>query len=555
MSHFLHVYAKAARRPGFLRQLFLAACLAGSGRAASELRFCLHAEPKTFDPALVDDGDSETVRYLTAGVLIRVDRKTQQFLPELAESWQIDRGGRRITFHLRPNVKFSDGTPFTAADVAFTMKRLLDPATHSPTADSFRSSDAPPQIAVSGPLTVSIEFGAPVAGLERLFDEVAITSARSPQKTAAVLGPYKIAEYKPGAEVALDRNPNYWKVDANGVRLPYIDRVRLEIQTNHEIEVVRFRRGELDLINSLDAETYDELARAAPRSVYDAGASLESEMMWFNQAPAAPIAPHKLAWFGSSAFRRAISETINRADIARVVYRGHAQPAVGPISAADKFWFNASLKPHPFDPAGARRRLEAEGFHMSGGALFDRTGHRVEFSLLTNAGNRNRERMASMIQQDLDAIGIHVDIVTLDFPSLLERITRNMNYDACLLALTNLDLDPNAQMNVWLSSAPNHQWNPNQKQPATPWEAEIDKLMRAQARETRPEDRKRDFDRVQQIVWDEAPFLYLVTKNSMSAIAPDIQNAAPVGIVPQTYWNVEYLRKVEPSPRNRTNAR
>ena len=540
----------------------LAVSFAGAARAATELRFCLHAEPKTFDPALVEDGDSGTVKYLTGGVLIRVNRKTQQFIPELAESWQIDREGRRITFHLRPNVKFSDGAPFTAEDVAFTMKRLLDPATHSPTADGFRSSDAPPQIAVLGTLTVSIQFGAPVAGLERLFDEVAIESVRSPHhpaavpgSTAAVLGPYKIAEYKPGAEVVLERNPNYWKVDGNGVRLPYIDRVRLEIQTNHEIEVVRFRRGELDLINTLDAETFDDLAHAAPRSVYDAGASLESEMMWFNQSPSAPIPAHKLAWFQSAAFRRAVSEAINRADIARVIYRGHAQPAVGPISAADKFWFNASLKPHPFDPAGARKRLEADGFHMSGGALFDRTGHRVEFSIMTNAGNRNRERMASMIQQDLDAIGIQVDVSTLDQRREVERMTRSMNYEACLLALTNLDLDPNAQMNVWLSSAPNHQWNPNQKQPATPWEAEIDKLMRAQAGETRAADRKRDFDRVQQIVWEQAPFLYLVTKNAMSAIASGIQNAAPVGLTPQTFWNAEYLRKVAPAQRSQTNAR
>ena len=98
-------------------------------------------------------------------------------------------------------------------------------------------------------------------------------------------------------------------------------------------------------------------------------------------------------------------------------------------------------------------------------------------------------------------------------------------------------------MNVWLSSAPNHQWNPNQKQPATKWEAEIDKLMRAQAAAARPEVRKRAFDRVQQIVWDEAPFLYLVTKNSLTAISSEIQNASPVVLTPQAFWNIELLRK------------
>ena len=509
----------------------------------SELRFCLRAEPKTFDPLLVDDGNSETIRYLTGGVLIRVNRKTQQLSPELALSWTVDTQGRRITFRLRPNVKFSDGTPFSADDVAFTMKRLMDPETHSPTADTFRSSDIAPRIAVSSPLTVSVLFGAPVAGLERLFDQVAIMSAKSPRKIAAVLGPYVVAEYKPGTEVDLSRNPNYWKVDASGVRLPYIDRIRLEIQQNRDIELVKFRRGEIDLINSVDADTFDDLARLAPRSVLDAGASLESEMMWFNQAATSPLAAYKQTWFRSTAFRRAVSEAINRADLCRVVFRGHARPAEGPVSPANQFWFNASLKPHPFDVASARRRLVGDGFRIRNGQLYDREGHQVEFSIITNAGNRNRERIASMIQQDLQAIGIHLNVVTLDFPSLIERISKTFNYESCLLGLTNLDLDPNAQMNVWLSSASNHQWNPNQPAPATPWEAEIDKLMRAQASDTRAENRKRAFDRVQQIVSEQAPFLYLVTKNSLTAISPEVQNSSPVALTPQAFWNIELLRK------------
>ena len=527
--------------------LALALCPIKAGQPPSELRFCLRAEPKTFDPLMVEDGNSETIRYLTGGVLIRIDRRTQKLSPELATSWELDRKGDRIVFHLRPNVKFSDGTPFTADDVAFTMKRLMDPATHSPAADPFRSSDAPPRIAVSSPLTVSIAFGAPVAGMERLFDQVAILSARSPRKTAAVLGPYMVAEYKPGSEILLSRNPNYWKVDSKGARLPYIDQVRLDIQQNRDIELVRFRRGELDLINAVDADTFDELARQVPHSVVDAGASLESEMMWFNQVPNAPLPAYKLAWFKSTAFRRAVSEAINRADICRIVYRGHARPAEGPVSPANQFWFNASLKPHPFDPASARRRLESDGFQFRGGRLFDRDGHQVEFSLVTNAGNHNRERIAAMLQQDLQDVGVRLNVVTLDFPSLIERITKTFNYEACLLGLTNVDLDPSAQMNVWLSSAADHQWNPNQKQPATAWEAEIDKLMRAQAAETDNTVRKRYFDRVQQIASEQAPFLYLVTKNSLTAISPNLQNASPVVLTPQAFWNIEFLRKA-PAP-------
>jgi peptide/nickel transport system substrate-binding protein len=122
-------------------------------------------------------------------------------------------------------------------------------------------------------------------------------------------------------------------------------------------------------------------------------------------------------------------------------------------------------------------------------------------------------------------------------------MTQTFQYEACLLGLTNLDLDPSAQMNVWLSSASNHQWNPSQATPATPWEAEIDKLMRAQASEPVAAKRKQLFDRVQQIVWEQEPFLYLVDKNSLMAFSPALHNVAPSAIQPRAYWNIDVLQK------------
>ncbi|HJT87062.1 MAG TPA: ABC transporter substrate-binding protein [Bryobacteraceae bacterium] len=513
------------------------------GQLGGELRFCLRSDPKTFDPLLVEDDNSEVIRYLTGGVLIRVNRVTQALVPELAASWKVDEQGRRITFHLRRNLAFSDGTPFSAADVAYTMTRLMDPNTHSATADAFRSSAAAPRVDVRPDDTVSITFGAPVAGLERLFDQVAILSSRSPQKIKAVLGPFYVADYRPGIEVVLNRNPHYWKFDGKGRRLPYLDRVRLEIQQNRDLELVKFRRGEVDLITSMDADVFDQVARQRPSSAVDAGVSLESEMMWFNEVPTAPLPEYKRAWFASQEFRRAVSEAIHRDDICRVVYKGHARPAEGPVSPANRFWFNSTLKPPRYDPDAARSRLARAGFHARNGALYDREGHAVEFSLVTNSGNRTRERIAAMIQEDLKAIGIRLNVVTLDFPSLIDRITHSFQYETCLLGFTNVDLDPNGQMNVWLSSSGEHMWNPNERTPATPWEAEIDRLMHAQASEPRPNARKKLFDRVQQIVQEQAPVLYLVNKDSLMAFSPELQNVAPAALRPEAYWNIDTLRK------------
>lgn len=513
----------------------------GFAQPGSQLRFCINSEPKTLNPLLVDDDASDTIRYLTGGVLVRLNRMTQQLQPELATAWKVNRAGDAISFTLRRNVRFSDGTPFSAADLAYTIQRLMDPALHSPTGDSFRSGNGKVETRITGEDRISIEFPAPIVGLDKLFDQVAMLSGESPKHEMAVLGPYYVAENKAGSYLLLKRNPNYWKRDASGRQLPYIDSIRIEIEQNRDIEALRFERGEIDFIDSLSAEYYDRLAARTPTVVYDAGVSLDAEQMWFNQVANAPLPAYKKAWFASTRFRRAVSESINRADLARVVFRGHAQPAVGWISPANRFWFDASLRPQSFDPKSALRLLAEDGFSLRNSALYDRQGHAVEFSLITNAGNRYRESMAAMIQQDLAGVGIRLNVVTLDFPSLLDRITRSFDYETCLLGLVNNDLDPDAQMNVWLSSGENHIWNPNQKTPATAWEAEIDRLMRAQASTMDVRKRKQEVDRVQEIVWMQEPFIYLVNKDALVAVSADLHNAHPVALRPQVYWNPDQL--------------
>jgi len=535
----------------FALSLLLATVLCSPLHGQNQLRFCIGAQPTTFDPLLVADGPSETVRYLTGGVLVRLDRSSQQLVPELATSWTINRTGHAITFELRQNVRFSDGTPFDARDVAYTMERLMDPNLHSPTGDAFRSSDGKVTTTIDGEYRITITFPAPVVGLDQLFDQVAILSARSPRKEMAVLGPYYVEENKAGSYLLLKRNPSYWKHDAAGRQLPYIDSIRLDIQQNRDVELLRLVRGEIDFINSLTGQQFDQLKSTAPQVAFDAGVSLDSEQIWFNQVPAAPLPGYKKAWFASTRFRRAVSSAIHRDDLARVVFHGHAQPALSLISPANKFWFNARLQPHAYDSKAALQWLAQDGFRLENGVLRDSGGHEVEFSLITNAGNKERELMAAMIQQDLGAIGIRLNVVTLDFPSLIERITRSFNYEACLLGFVNDELDPNAQMTVWLSSADNHQWNPNQKSPATAWEAEIDRLMREQASTLDLKKRKQAIDRVQEIVWEQEPFIYLVNKHALSAVSPNLHNVHPAVLRPQVYWNIEELSFATEIARNR----
>jgi len=430
-----------------LAVLLLSAASLGA-QFGGELTFGLGGEPKNMHPLQAVEEPSEVVRYLTTASLIRINRVTQEAEPQLASSWKITDNGRRITFQLREGLKFSDGTPFDASDVAYTFEQLKNPDLESPIADSFRLDEGGIEVRVTSPFQVSVLFPQVVAGVERLFDPLPILSSRSKSGTKATLGPFQFAEYKPGVHVNLTRNPHFWKKDAEGKRLPYLDSVRLRIVKTPQVELLGFRRGELDLITNIDPEAYERLAVTNKGSVRDAGASLDAEFLWFNLRPSSPLPSGTKKWFASKDFRRAISLAINRDDLVRVVYRGHAQPAVGPISPANRFWFNKELEGAKQDLAPAEALLRKASFRKVGDKLMDSSGQPVEFSLITNAGNQARERMAAMVQYDLKKLGIQLNIVTLDFQSLIKRITETFDYELCMLGFVNLDLDPSAQMNV-----------------------------------------------------------------------------------------------------------
>ena len=222
-------------------------------------------------------------------MLLRLNRQSQQLQAELASSWKLSPDGKSIRFTLRKNLRFSDGVPFSAEDVAYTMNRLNDASLHSPVADAFRVGEGAIATQIVAPDKIVIRFPTVIVGVEKLFDQLAILSAHSPQKEMAVLGPYRIAESKPDAYVLLERNPNYWKHDSAGRQLPYIDSIRLQVEQNRDIEMLRLLRGDIDFINSLDPDHYQQLKTRAPQMAVDAGAGFDTEQIWFNQVPSAPI--------------------------------------------------------------------------------------------------------------------------------------------------------------------------------------------------------------------------------------------------------------------------
>jgi len=158
--------------------------------------------------------------------------------------------------------------------------------------------------------------------------------------------------------------------------------------------------------------------------------------------------------------------------------------------------------------------------------------------------------MATMLQADFARLGIAVTVVPLEFRSLLDRVTNTRQFDSVVLGLGNGDADPNSELNVWLSSGATHLWNPNQKRPGMPWEAEIDNLMERQMIALNPSERKKLYDRVQEIVAAQLPMLFLVSPNVVVAQRGSVGNFRPAVLAHFTLWNAAelFLRKGGPAP-------
>lgn len=513
-------------------------------RMPGELAWTIGYDPKSFDPAKVDDEDSEEIRYLTAGVLLRFNRLTQTVEPQLAESWTLSPDGKIITVRLRGGLQFSDGSSLTSRDVAWSLRRVLSPATAAPVASEFLSPDAVKVDAIDD-RTVIVRLAQRVVGIGRVFDEIAIEPADRVSEGRITSGPFYVADYRRAQYVRLKRNVHYHPPAAAIGALPYATGVRLDILNNPEMEVRLFRRGDYDLIEGVAPDYFELLRQKTPAAVRDLGPSLNTEQLWFNQSPKAPIPQWEKVWFQNRSFRVAIAQAINRDDLARIAYQGHATAAFDFISPANKLWYNRSINVPAMGAGAAQHTLKSAGFVLKGSTLEDGAGHPVRFSILTNAGNAARLKMATLIQQDLKSLGIEVSVVALDFPALIERLMQTQDYEACLLGLENVDPDPNSMMNIWVSSSPNHQWNPSQSEPATAWEAEIDRDMKEQASVPDDAKRKRAVDRVQQIVADEQPFIYLVYPNTLYAVSPKLTGVRPAVLQPGLVWNVEMLRLQE----------
>ena len=226
----------------------------------------------------------------------------------------------------------------------------------------------------------------------------------------------------------------------------------------------------------------------------------------------------------------------------RLAYGGRATPLWGHVTPGNRRWVNTSIPKPPRSIEESRALLRASGFSWrKDGALVDRDGQPVEFSIATSTTNRQRLEMATIIQADLKELGITVNVVPLEFRALVDRVFQTFDYDACLFAFAGGDADPNSEMNIWLSRGGSHIWRLGQTAPHTPWEAEIDGLMEKQLVTLDYAQRRRLFDRVQALVAENLPFVFVAAPNILVGARGDLGNFRPAVLDTSGLWNADHL--------------
>jgi peptide/nickel transport system substrate-binding protein len=537
------------------------------GRYGGRLVVGQRSEPKTLNPVTATDAVSREVIGRLMADLITINKSSQQTEPALAKSWKMSADGRTFTLKLRKGIRFSDGHPFDADDVVFSFIVYLDEAVNSPQRDLLLIDGKPLVVTKLDQQTVRFTLPRPYAAAERIFDGLAMLPKHILEKpyregrfvqawtlnTSAAeiagLGPFRVKNYVAGQQIVLERNPYYWKTDRDNHRLPYLDELVFLFVGSEDAQVMRFEAGETEIVNRLSTENYSLLSREQSRTnsqLMDLGPSLEYNFLVFNlndlNSKKLDDITRKQAWFRELRFREAVSAAVDRDAIVRLVYGKRGTALWGNVGPGNKLWMNQAL-PHPQrSEETARQLLKSAGFSWSNaGQLLDPSGKAVEFSIVTSSSNTQRMKIATLLQDDLAHLGMQVHVVPLDFRAMIDRVFQNFDYEAAIMGLGGGDADPNPEMNVWLSSGSSHLWNLGETKPATTWEREIDGLMQQQMITLDYQKRKRLYDRVQQLIAENLPFIFLATPNILVSAGAQVGNFHPAVLDHYTLWNADQL--------------
>lgn len=541
------------------------------GKVGGEIVLSTFSDPKSFNPITSTEMTTTEFTSYMYEPLVTSNGVTLLPEPSLAESWEVSDDGLAWTFFIRPGVQWFDGKPFSAYDVEFTFNDLVYNTDISPNSgrDIFLIEGNRIKIKVVDSMKIVFKLPYPYAPFLRLmmaqeilpkhayrkFVKKGTFSTELGIKTAPEdmvgTGPFMLESYLSSQKVVLKRNPNYWKKDSAGNRLPYLERVIYKIVADQNAELLQFKKGLVDYIQA-KGEDFPGLKKdegTSDYTVYRLGPATGSNFLIFNQntendstTKKPYVEGHKLGWFTNVNFRRAIAHALDKQNMINIVMNGLGYPQWSPMTPSEGYFYNPDVGEYPYDLKKARELLKQEGFVDSDGdgILEDKNGEQLEFSFVTNSGNVVRQRIAEIIRKDLETLGCKVHFQLLEFNSLIQKMDNPpYGWDAVLLGLTG-GVEPHLGKNVWHSSGTLHLWHPRQKKPQTSWEAAIDSLFDLGVRTMENEKRKEIYDRWQEIVAEQLPLIYTVLPERIYCITNRFGNLNP-SLNGGLLHNYEYL--------------
>lgn len=529
--------------------------------------------PKTFNYAL--NQESPNIFGYTYEGLVTTNPITGDTEPALAESWEISEDKLKLTFLLRPNLKWSDGQPLTTDDIVFTYNDIyLNEDIPTDTRDALRigESGAFPTIrkiderrvefTVPEPFAPFLEAaGTPILPAHILRETIEKKDSKgkpifnstwtvetAPEKII-VNGPYKLAGYTVDQRVIYRRNPYYWRYQTSGASEGNIERIVWQIVESADTSLLQFRSGGLDSVG-VTPEQFSLLKREEEEGnfeILEGGPAPGTSFVFFNlntgKRKGRPLVdPVKSKWFNNVTFRQAVAYAINRQKMLNNTFQGLGSPQNSPVSVQSPFYLSPEegLKTYDYDPSKAKQLLKEAGFQYRGNELYDQDGNRVQFVLKTNSGNKTREAIGAQIKQDLANIGMKVDFAPIAFGTLVDQLSSSLEWECVLLGLTG-GTEPHFGKNVWDPNGGLHMFNQNAEglegRVVNDWEQEIGQLYIEGARELDEAKRKEIYAKTQQISQEQLPLIYLINPLSLNALRnkfTGIQYSALGG----AFWNI-----------------
>jgi len=546
---------------------------ASPSRYGGSLVLAVSSDPKTFNDIVSTDAYSGAITAMLFEGLTTADPFTLKVIPNLAKSWDVSTDGLQWTFHLREDVKWFDGASLSADDVVFTFNDLIyNPEIPSSSKDVLTINGKPLKVEKINEFTVRFTLPVKFAPFLRsmaqtimpkhcLFDAVKqkkfsfTWGIDTPPTRIIGTGPFMLSEYHPGERLVFKRNPHYWKKSLQGDALPYLDKVIFMIIPETQAQLLKFIDGELDStsVPGSDYPLLKPLEAGKNFHIYEAGANYDSNFVTFNQNSGTNpnthrhfIDPEKLSWFTNLEFRRAIAHAIDKKKIIEILNNGFGLPQNGPMSPSSGFFYNPEVTLYDYNLDRARGILKQAGFkyYQGGQMLEDPQGHPVEFNLYTaDAGTSGRVQMAAIIRSDLERLGMKVNLVPVEFNTLVNKLMSSFDWDMVMIGLTG-GVEPHFGQNVWRSSGGLHLWNPRQVKHATDWEARMDEIYDQGAQEMDENKRKILYDEFQRIVADQLPVIYTVLNVDMYAVRNKFGNLKPT-VNGGAFHNIEeiYIKK------------